>query len=74
MTGYVELFVNAKAGDCVDLSFAEVMDKEGNFYTENYRGAKAQYHYICRTVYKLGIQSLLFMVSVIFASMLFRWH
>ena len=47
MTGYVELFVNAKAGDCVDLSFAEVMDKEGNFYTENYRGAKAQYHYIC---------------------------
>ena len=48
MTGYVELFVNAKAGDCVDLSFAEVMDKEGNFYTENYRGAKAQYHYICK--------------------------
>ena len=47
MTGYVELFVNAKVGDCVDLSFAEVMDKEGNFYTENYRGAKAQYHYIC---------------------------
>ncbi len=48
MTGYVELFVNAKAGDCVDLSFAEVMDKEGNFYTENYRSAKAQYHYICK--------------------------
>ena len=23
------------------------MDKDGNFYTENYRGAKAQYHYIC---------------------------
>ena len=53
MTGYVELFVNAKAGDCVDLSFAEVMDKEGNFYTENYRGAKAQYHYICKD----GIQT-----------------
>ena len=48
LTGYVELCVNAKAGDCVDLSFAEVMDKEGNFYTENYRGAKAQYHYICK--------------------------
>lgn len=48
MTGYVELTVDAKAGDCVDLSFAEVMDKEGNFYTENYRGAKAQYHYICK--------------------------
>ena len=48
LTGYVELSVDAKAGDCVDLSFAEVMDKEGNFYTENYRGAKAQYHYICK--------------------------
>ena len=24
------------------------MDKEGNFYTENYRSAKARYHYICR--------------------------
>ena len=48
LTGYVELSVDAKAGECVDLSFAEVMDKEGNFYTENYRGAKAQYHYICK--------------------------
>ena len=48
LTGYVELCVNAKVGDCVDLSFAEVMDNEGNFYTENYRGAKAQYHYICK--------------------------
>ena len=48
LTGYVELCVDAKAGDCVDLSFAEVMDKEGNFYTENYRAAKAQYHYICK--------------------------
>lgn len=48
LTGYVELSVDAKAGDCVDLSFAEVMDKEGNFYTENYRAAKAQYHYTCK--------------------------
>lgn len=48
LTGYVELSVSAANGDCVDLSFAEVMDKEGNFYTENYRGAKAQYHYICK--------------------------
>ncbi len=48
ITGYVEVNVNANAGDIADLSFAEVMDKEGNFYTENYRSAKAQYHYICR--------------------------
>ena len=48
LTGYVELSVIANSGDCVDLSFAEVMDQEGNFYIENYRGAKAQYHYICK--------------------------
>ena len=48
VTGYVETTVSAKASEIVDLSFAEVMDKEGNFYTENYRGAKAQYHYTCR--------------------------
>lgn len=48
LTGYVETHVTASAGDIVDLSFAEVLDKEGNFYTENYRGAKAQYHYICK--------------------------
>lgn len=48
LTGYIESSVMAKAGEVIDLSFAEVMDKEGNFYTENYRLAKAQYHYICR--------------------------
>ncbi len=48
VTGYVEVSVDARAGDIVDFSFAEVMDKEGNFYTENYRSAKAQYRYICR--------------------------
>ena len=48
LTGYVEIEVTAKAGEVVSLSFAEVMDKAGNFYTENYRGAKAQYQYTCR--------------------------
>ncbi|MCC6093778.1 MAG: glycoside hydrolase family 78 protein [Eubacterium sp.] len=47
VTGYVETQVTAESGEVVDLSFAEVMDKEGNFYTENYRSAKAQYHYTC---------------------------
>ncbi|MBQ8815962.1 MAG: family 78 glycoside hydrolase catalytic domain, partial [Lachnospiraceae bacterium] len=47
ITGYVELQVDAKEGETVSLSFAEVMDKEGNFYTANYRGAKAQYIYTC---------------------------
>ena len=48
VTGYVVTTVHAKKGDIVDLSFAEVLDKEGNFYTENYRSAKAEYHYTCR--------------------------
>lgn len=48
LTGYVEIRLEGKTGEVLDLSFAEVMDKEGNFYTENYRLAKAQYHYICR--------------------------
>ena len=47
LTGYVVTSLTAQAGDQVDLSFAEVLDKDGNFYTDNYRSAKAQYHYIC---------------------------
>ena len=47
MTGYFEIELDAKAGDKVSLSVAEVLDKEGNFYTENYRGAKAKFDYIC---------------------------
>ena len=48
LTGFLEVSVNAKAGEVVDVSFAEVLDKDGNFYTENYRGAKCHYHYTCR--------------------------
>lgn len=47
LTGYIMTTVTAKEGEIIDLSFAEVMDKEGNFYTENYRSAKAQYRYTC---------------------------
>jgi len=48
VTGYVEIALEANAGDIVDLFFGEVMDKNGNFYTENYRSAKCQYRYICK--------------------------
>ena len=48
LTGFLEVNVDAKAGETVDVSFAEVLDKDGNFYTENYRGAKCLYHYTCR--------------------------
>ena len=48
MTGYVEIKLNAKAGDKVSLSFGEILDKEGNFYNENYRSAQCLYDYTCR--------------------------
>ena len=47
MAGYVELTVNAKKGDRVVLSCAEVLDGDGNLYTENYRSAKSRTEYIC---------------------------
>ncbi|MBQ2810139.1 MAG: family 78 glycoside hydrolase catalytic domain [Clostridia bacterium] len=47
LTGYFEIFVNAKSGERVSFSFAEVLDVEGNFYTENYRSAKAEFLYTC---------------------------
>lgn len=50
ITGYVEITLPemTKAGEEVSLSFAEVIDKEGNFYTENYRAAKSKLRYTCR--------------------------
>lgn len=48
MTGYVEFTVDAKKGDKVVISHAEVLDKEGNFYTENLRSAKQILTYICK--------------------------
>ena len=47
MTGYFELDVDAHAGDRVELTVCEVLDKDGNFYNENYRDAKARFEYIC---------------------------
>lgn len=48
MTGYLEFTVDAKKGDKVSFSFAEILDKDGNFYNANYRKAKASYKYICK--------------------------
>ena len=47
MVGVIEVTVNAAAGDEIRLSFAEILDKDGNFYNENYRSAKCRYEYIC---------------------------
>ena len=48
ITGYVEFTVNAKAGEEIRFDHAEVQDKDGNWYNENYRSAKASVTYICR--------------------------
>ena len=48
MTGYPTFRLSARAGDRVELSFAEVLDRDGNFYTDNYRSAQIKITYICR--------------------------
>jgi len=47
ITGVPQIHVCAKKGDRIRLSFAEIINDEGNFYTENYRTAKANFEYIC---------------------------
>lgn len=48
ITGYVQLCLDARAGDRVRLSHGETLDYRGNFYNANYRSAKAELQYICR--------------------------
>lgn len=48
ITGYVEFSVDAKAGDEVKFLCGEMLDKDGNFYNDNYRAAKSEMTYICR--------------------------
>ena len=48
VTGYVEFTVDAHAGDRIHLLHGEVLDRDGNFYNENYRSAKAEILYTCR--------------------------
>lgn len=40
MVGWVHFTVEGKAGDQVEIHHAEVLDRDGNFYTENLRAAK----------------------------------
>jgi alpha-L-rhamnosidase len=46
MVGWVRLKVQGKKGDQVTLKFAEVLDKTGNFYTDNLRSAKCTDNFI----------------------------
>ncbi|MBV9961430.1 MAG: family 78 glycoside hydrolase catalytic domain [Parafilimonas sp.] len=46
LVGWVRVKVKGNAGDTVRIYHAEVLDKYGNFYTDNLRAAKAQAVYI----------------------------
>ncbi|MBQ8351179.1 MAG: family 78 glycoside hydrolase catalytic domain [Clostridia bacterium] len=46
VTGYVCFPTVGKRGEHIVLDHAEVLDKDGNFYNENYRKAKSQVTYI----------------------------
>lgn len=48
MVGWIRFQVNAPAGTTITLKHAEVLDKEGNFYTENLRSAKQTITYIAK--------------------------
>ncbi|HZK39516.1 MAG TPA: family 78 glycoside hydrolase catalytic domain [Clostridia bacterium] len=47
LTGYVEFKIQGKKGDKATIQHAEVLDKDGNFYTENLRSAKQEIIFIC---------------------------
>ncbi|HLF35469.1 MAG TPA: family 78 glycoside hydrolase catalytic domain [Cyclobacteriaceae bacterium] len=42
LVGWVQVKATGKAGDSIILNHAEVLDKNGNFYTENLRQARAR--------------------------------
>ena len=46
LAGYVEVRIKGKKGDRIVMTHAEVLDKEGNFYTGNYRTAKNRNVYV----------------------------
>ena len=48
LVGWVQLKVSGNAGDKITIYHAEVLDKFGNFYTENLRPAKQQNVYILK--------------------------
>jgi alpha-L-rhamnosidase len=48
MVGWIRLKVDCPAGTEITIRHAEVLDKEGNFYTENLRRAAQTNTYICK--------------------------
>lgn len=48
LVGWVQMKVTGHAGDKITISHAEVVDKAGNFYTDNLRTARSQDVYILK--------------------------
>jgi len=48
MVGWVRFTVDAAKGTVITLQHAEVLDKEGNFFTGNLRSAKQKIEYTCK--------------------------
>jgi len=48
LVGWVIVKAKGKAGDSISIRHAEVLDKEGNFYLDNIRSAKATANYYLR--------------------------
>lgn len=48
LVGWVVVKANGTAGDSINILHAEVLDKNGNFYIDNLRAAKAQATYILK--------------------------
>ncbi len=46
LVGWVMVKADGPAGDTITIDHAEVLDKEGNFYTENLRAARAEDQYV----------------------------
>ncbi len=48
LCGFVEIRIKGRAGERIVLSHGEILDKDGNFYNENYRAAKSLATYILK--------------------------
>jgi alpha-L-rhamnosidase len=48
MVGWIRFTVEGSAGHTITLQHAEILDKDGNFYTGNLRSAKQLNQYICK--------------------------
>ncbi len=47
LTGFVRFRVEGKMGDVLEIDHAEVLDRDGNFYTDNLRSAKQRITFVC---------------------------